>query len=106
MYSFKEAADNSQSSDVNGRLFSAADRGDVKEVEEMLLQGADINFEHCAGTPLTRAARRGHLECVQFLLDKGVDINLSGKFNCQTCTALHAAASNGHYSIAKLLIGK
>ncbi|PSN30081.1 hypothetical protein C0J52_28075 [Blattella germanica] len=70
----------------------------------MLLQGADINFEHCAGTPLTRAARRGHLECVQFLLDKGVDINLSGKFNCQTCTALHAAASNGHYSIAKLLI--
>ncbi|KAJ9590252.1 hypothetical protein L9F63_016639, partial [Diploptera punctata] len=100
------AKDFSEASEMNGQLFTAADVGDVKLLQQMLEQGADVNFQHCAGTPLNRAARRGHLSCVQALLDHGANVNLSGHFNCQTCKPLHAAASNGHYEIAKLLIDR
>ena len=102
----RRAKDYSEASEVDAQLFSAADVGDVKLLQEMLKEGADVNFQHCAGSPLTRAARRGHVECVQALLDHAADINMSGNFNCQTCTALHAAASNGHYEVAQLLLGK
>ena len=101
----ERARDYSIASEVDAQLFSAADVGDVKLLQQMLEQGANVNFQHCAGSPLTRAARRGHLSCVQILLEHGADVNMSGNFNCQTCTALHAAASNGHYEVAQLLLG-
>ncbi|KAJ9592338.1 hypothetical protein L9F63_001128, partial [Diploptera punctata] len=72
----------------------------------MLEQGADVNLQHCAGTPLNRAARRGHLSCVRALVDHGADVGLSGHFNCQSCKPLHAAASNGHYEVIQFLIDR
>ena len=101
----RRAKDYSKASEVDAQLFSAADVGDVELLRQSLEQGASVNFQHCAGTPLIRAARRGHLACVEALLNHGADVNTSGNFNCETCTALHAVATNGHYQIAQLLLG-
>ena len=47
------------------------------------------------------ATKKGSLEIVNFLLSKGASVNAKTKFSTQ---ALHMAAENGHYEIAKTLI--
>ena len=53
-------------------------------------------------TALHRAAENGHEPIVQFLMDKGCDVNLAATFGG---TPLHRAAKNGHARIAALLLG-
>lgn len=54
-------------------------------------------------TPLITACRRGHLEIVKKLIDKGADLTITNDFNG---TALEVASFGGHYEVVKFLIEK
>ena len=66
-------------SDINERdgegcskLHHAAAKGDLKEVQELVKQGIDINIRNTLGfTALSWAHDAGHREVVEFLLSKG-----------------------------------
>ena len=51
--------------------------------------------------PMILAAKRGHLEVVQLLLEAGADQNAAGK---NRATALLAAAQSGHSEVVQLLL--
>lgn len=58
-------------------IVEAAQEGDVDEVSELLVDGADVNaVVRGDGTPLLVAARRGHRRLVRLLLDRGADANI------------------------------
>ena len=63
--------------------------------------GGDINKQDITGySPLHSAARNGHLGCVKYLVDLGVDVKcLSKKGN----TALCVAKTNSHKKVAEYL---
>jgi ankyrin repeat protein len=52
-------------------------------------------------TPLHIAAKNEHVQCLQFLLENGANIN---SLNCFRVTALHAAAHHGHLNCLRLLL--
>lgn len=55
----------------DGRLASAAAAGDSSLVRSLVEQGANVNFFTMEGTPLTLAARGGHVPVVRYLMQKG-----------------------------------
>ena len=83
-------------------LYSAASKGDIREVERLLDEGADVNPKSNHDTSaLVYAAGLGHLDIVKLLIERGADVNwrlASG------WSALIYAAYNGHHNIAKHLI--
>ena len=49
------------------------------------------------------AARNGHKNVAEYLIEKGVDIHAKSEYNK---TALHLAADKGHKDVVEYLIGK
>lgn len=87
---------------INRALLEASGDGDMKEVEELLAAGAEINgVVEGDGTALIVAARAGDKAMVQFLLQRGADPNVaaSGDGN-----PLIMAAREGHTEIVELLL--
>ena len=82
----------------------AAHKGCIELVEDLLDVEADLNSEDPTSscTPLTSAARNGHTEVVNLLIDKGAAIRADGV----GWTPLLWAAKNGHESVTELLLGK
>ncbi|WP_370274077.1 ankyrin repeat domain-containing protein [Wolbachia endosymbiont of Phyllotreta cruciferae] len=61
-------------------LHLAARLGNLKEVENLLREGADVNVKNDKGkTPLHFAAESGYQQVVQALLDKGANVNAKDK---------------------------
>jgi ankyrin repeat protein len=91
-------------------LVEAANKSDIKQVQNLIAQGANLNVMGDINTPftgrekaLTTAARLGDDKIVQVLLDAGGDIDTqdeSGK------TALSLATWNKHINTVKLLLNK
>ncbi|KAL6909249.1 putative ankyrin repeat protein [Trichoderma evansii] len=81
----------------------------LKEIVMILLEdGQDIEGkdEH-NWTALHMAARRGHAELVQLLVDKGARVNAVSKVPTSSvsgATALHWAAQNGHEKVLEILL--
>nr|MBI3613319.1 ankyrin repeat domain-containing protein [Nitrospirota bacterium] len=86
-------------------LYHAAERGDLRAVQTLVGQGAVINETSGIDSelPLVGAATSGKIEVVQFLLDRGADVNMAGNWEC---TALCAAARSGHLPIVQLLLDR
>ena len=86
-----------------GRLFSAAESGDLDEVKRLVIDcGVDPNVrDDDVRTPLHYAAWRGHLDVVKLLLERGADPNAQG---VEGETPLDHAMSKGHPDIVKLLL--
>ena len=73
----------------------------IKEKGEFLNEGADVNAKDNKGnTPLHKAAQKGHLEFIEFLVGKGADVNAK---NDDGNTPLHRAAYYGQFQVIKFL---
>jgi ankyrin repeat protein len=74
-------------------------------LELLLASGADPNMANEGGCPLLHEmALRGHLNLVKQLVEKGAE--LEAETTTQSRTALHAAASAGHFEVVAFLISK
>lgn len=90
--------------DIDVKLFNAAQRGNLKKIESLSDQGADINVRLGVDqwTPLMTASREGQLDAALLLLAEGADPNIrDARFNKN---AYHWALQYGHRRIAKLLL--
>jgi beta-lactamase regulating signal transducer with metallopeptidase domain/ankyrin repeat protein len=91
-------------SGLDRALIRAAAEGDISGIDELLRAGANVN---CTveigefGSPLSGAARKGRLDAVRLLLDRGADPNLAGDG-----TPLINAAEGGHVDIVSLLLDR
>lgn len=83
-------------------LHTAAIRGDVKQVKELISLGANVNVKDFAGwTPLHEACNVGYYDVAKILIAAGADVNTQG---LDDDTPLHDSASSGHRDIVKLLL--
>ena len=93
-------------------ITTAAYRGDLKRVEDLLAldwtlanRCSDyITYYPGSGSPLRNAAGAGHLEVVQMLLKAGADPNLPENGIAPRGYALYSAVYNRHTVIARLLL--
>jgi len=69
-----------QQEKLNKALLEAVKKGDLSKVQELVQEGADVNFKTRSGdTPLHIAASKGHLEILDFLLKNGADPTILNK---------------------------
>lgn len=89
----------------NIQLMEAAKRGNDSEVRALVLEKADVNFQHYAfyQTPLMLASASGRDETVIYLLEQKAEINYQ---DTQYNTALTLAAFYGHNTTVELLLYK
>lgn len=89
--------------ELNEKLLEASSTGDLKEVESLLEQGADVKWMNEYGyTALMYAARLyGHKDICEALINKGADVNATTE---DGDTALMEAAGYGHKDVCELLI--
>jgi hypothetical protein len=87
---------------IDRALVEAAESGELKEVEELLNAGANVNgISDGDGTALIVAAREGNKTLVEFLLARGADVNLASPGDGNP---LIMAAREGHVEIVKILL--
>ncbi len=82
-------------------LFEAVTLGDPEAVLEAIGAGEDVNFIGPGGrTPLIEAARLGHVELVELLVEAGAEPFLKDE---EQETALMKAAANGNRDVCEVL---
>ncbi len=90
---------------INEQLLQAVSANNIKKVQQLLKQGADINYSDTHRiTPLYLAASKGLLQIVSFLIIRGADINQQSIFGN---TPLHGAtlqSSEEKLEVARELI--
>ncbi|CAD7698941.1 unnamed protein product [Ostreobium quekettii] len=86
------------------RLWTAAATGSVRNAEDALDKGADVNFTSGAlgDAPLHLAATSGNLEMVQVLIAAGADVN-QGR-SSDRFTPLVSASKAGHHKVVRALV--
>lgn len=85
----------------------AAERGDVKAIEKLIHEGANVHeatnpkmaFYHGADA-LILAARHGHVAAVKFLLRQGASVTTEAGYG----SALGEAVTHGHSNVVRLLV--
>ncbi|KAJ5905316.1 ankyrin repeat-containing domain protein [Penicillium subrubescens] len=82
-------------------VYKAVQRGDIGATRILFDHGFILRRGCECDRSLTTAARNGHAELVQLLLDEGADINGESEFHG---TALADACYNGHEEVVKILL--
>lgn len=89
---------------IDRAFVEAAEDGELKEMEELLNFGANINAAVSGdGTALIVAAKEGNKSLVEFLLARGADVNQSSPGDGNP---LIMAAREGHVEIVRLLLDR
>ena len=87
--------------------FDACADGDAATIREIVSNGVDPNYpDENGATPLILAARGGHLEAAEALLDGGADIELAADYPAQVDTPLSAASQEGHLPMVDFLLAR
>lgn len=86
--------------DLSEALWLACDRNCEDVARLLIAAGADVNRARWNNTPLTAAARNGHVGVVRLLIDAGADLDVEASGR----TALELATSKGHAQIVPLLL--
>ncbi|OTW87922.1 hypothetical protein BK702_11980 [Bacillus thuringiensis serovar cameroun] len=90
---------------VNKAIRNAIKLGDTNEVKQLIGDDNEIlNTMTSFGTWLHVAAKKGHLEIVEYLINKGKGIDIDAKGGTFDASALNLAAGEGHLEIVKYLI--
>lgn len=88
---------------VNKAIRNAIKLGDMNEVIQLIGDDKEILSTMTSfGTWLHVAAKKGHLEMVEYLINKGIDIDARG--DIFDASPLRVAAGAGHFEIVKYLI--
>ncbi|MEG7965688.1 MULTISPECIES: ankyrin repeat domain-containing protein [Bacillus cereus group] len=88
---------------VNKAIRNAIKNGDINEVQQLIGDDKELlNTMTSFGTWLHVAAKRGQLDMVEYLINKGIDINARG--GTFDASALNLAAGAGYLDIVKYLI--
>jgi ankyrin repeat protein len=91
--------------DPGDELRRAASEGDMARVKELLDKGVDVNAANQYGaTALAFATRRGNVEMVKLLLERGADPGRRDTF--YGAAPLGLALRKGHSEIGRLLLAK
>ena len=94
----------SDSKSPSDTLFMAAEQGRIEDLGRLVALKSEIDVvDHCAWTPLMKAALNGQTEAARLLLEAGANPDHEDK---GAYTAIMLAASNNHVSTVKLLIQK
>ena len=91
--------------DLDNLIYEAAESGDIEAVKQHLADEKDIELKctGCGSTALGHAAKHGHNEIAELLIENGADVSAKDESGG---TPLHLAALMGHKEIAELLIAK
>lgn len=84
-----------------GPLHDAARDGNLTNVEQLVLDGHEMDVVEGFGAPLHWAALNGHLDVVSTLLSHGANVNV---FSAQLGTPLHAAVWKQNLDVIELLL--
>ena len=85
-------------------LHKASYDGDMKKVNELIDEGANINAEDVIQmTPLHYSCINGHLNVINTLLDMGADVNARDVIQY---TPLHVASRYGHVKVVNILLDR
>ncbi|MED4298782.1 ankyrin repeat domain-containing protein, partial [Priestia megaterium] len=88
---------------VNKAIRNAIKLGDINEVKQLIGNDKEIlNTMTSFGTWLHIATKKGQFEMVQYLINKGIDIDARG--GTFDASSLNLAAGAGHLKIVKYLI--
>ena len=95
--------DNVLSKELFDTLNSKTSSPDVKKIEALIKDGADVNYkeEEKGNYPLLICARKGYDEIAALLINNGADVNLANDFGT---TALMAAARHDNYELCEVLL--
>ncbi|KAK7271099.1 hypothetical protein RJT34_26719 [Clitoria ternatea] len=89
---------------LGDKLCLAARKGDVRNIQKVLENGAGINGRDQNGwTALHRASFKGRIEAVKVIVERGVDVDAKDE---EGYTALHCAAESGHADVTEFLVKK
>jgi ankyrin repeat protein/beta-lactamase regulating signal transducer with metallopeptidase domain len=84
-------------------LTGPAGEGDLLTVKAMVEMGMDVNIADEEGnTPLSMAAREGHVFVARYLLDEGARVEGNG----EQCSPIFLAAREGHPDMIDLLVDR
>lgn len=89
---------------LKNMLFTICEKGNVKLLETVLQQGANVNCENNEGqTPLHIACLFGHFEIVELLVQKGAEIHAMNK---EYKIPMTLALEGNHTPIVEFLLSK
>lgn len=95
-------------SDPQKQIIKAAKSGDLLSLRMLLELDATLigARDKDGSTPLHCAVWKGHQSAVEFMLERGADVNAQNQNDHWGTTPLHAAAHANQAAIAALLIEK
>lgn len=88
--------------DGSSALHKAAGSGHVGVCRVLVSAGASVGLRYGGVTALMLAARQGHEECVDCLVDGGAALDQQEPLN--GWSALHLAAAHGHRGVCRVLV--
>lgn len=90
---------------IDEQVIEAARTGSLGLLQRLVAMGGNLTAEDDDDLlqPIHHAAIHGHKDVVTYLLDHGVDVNVTDGYGR---TALHWSAYNGHTDVAQVLLDK